>query len=70
MKSSARECTGVHASHARMDEMWMKSVGGSTGSTSGTSVAYATCAESLTPSARATLRMVSNRGLAPGARAL
>ena len=28
-----------------MDEMWMKSVGGSTGSASGTSVAYTTCAD-------------------------
>jgi hypothetical protein len=35
-----------------MDEIWMKPVAGSTGSTFGTRVAYTTCAESLTPSAR------------------
>jgi hypothetical protein len=37
-----------------MDEMWMKPTGGSTGSNSDKRVAYATCAESLTPSARVT----------------
>jgi hypothetical protein len=44
-----------------MDEMWMKPACGSTGSTSGTCVAYATCAESLTPNARMGLIRLGRR---------
>ena len=52
-------------------EAWMKMRRGEiSGADRPRRTVYATCAESFNPSARVTLRTVSNRGFAPGASAL